>query len=43
MKEGTGETAVLWEKIVGFGTYHYRYASGRGNGFASVLLLERKA
>ncbi len=25
----TGQPAVLWGSIVGFGTYHYRYASGR--------------
>lgn len=29
MTEVTGEPAVLWEaNIVGFGAYHYRYASG---------------
>lgn len=28
--EVTGERAVMWgEKIIGFGRYHYRYASGR--------------
>lgn len=25
----TGQPAVLWGSIVGFGIYHYRYASGR--------------
>ena len=30
MAEVTGERAYLgYEKIVGFGRYHYRYASGR--------------
>ncbi|WP_084129691.1 DUF1801 domain-containing protein [Demequina sp. NBRC 110055] len=30
MCEVTGEPAVMWgPSIIGFGTYHYRYASGR--------------
>lgn len=30
MREATGEEAVMWgDSIVGFGSYHYRYASGR--------------
>jgi hypothetical protein len=30
MREITGEPPVMWgASIVGFGTYHYRYASGR--------------
>lgn len=30
MKEATGERPVLWgDSIVGFGDYHYKYASGR--------------
>ncbi len=30
MREITGEPPVMWgTSIVGFGTYHYRYASGR--------------
>jgi len=30
MQELTGEKPSMWgEKIVGFGTYHYRYATGR--------------
>ena len=30
MQEITGEPPVLWgTSIIGFGTYHYRYASGR--------------
>jgi hypothetical protein len=28
-KKITGKSAVMWSKIVGFGTYHYKYASGR--------------
>lgn len=34
LKEGTGAKPVLWDKVIGFGKYHYRYASGReGNWF----------
>jgi len=30
MKEVTGEEPTMWgDSIVGFGSYHYRYASGR--------------
>ena len=30
MEEVTGEKPVMWgDSIVGFGSYHYRYASGR--------------
>ncbi|NDJ60850.1 MAG: DUF1801 domain-containing protein [Chloroflexi bacterium] len=29
MQEVTGEPPVMWGSIVGFGRYHYRYASGR--------------
>ena len=29
MQDVSGEPAVLWGKIIGFGTYHYKYASGR--------------
>jgi len=30
MKEATGEEPVMWgDSIIGFGTYHYKYASGR--------------
>jgi hypothetical protein len=32
----TGQPAVLWGSIVGFGTYHYRYASGREGDSALV-------
>jgi hypothetical protein len=34
MAELSGQPAVLWGKMVGFGVYHYRYESGReGNAF----------
>ena len=30
MKEVTGVEPIMWgDSIIGFGTYHYRYASGR--------------
>jgi hypothetical protein len=30
MQEVTGETPTMWgDTIVGFGSYHYKYASGR--------------
>jgi hypothetical protein len=30
MKEETGAEPIMWgDSIVGFGTYHYKYASGR--------------
>lgn len=30
MKEETGAEPIMWgDRIVGFGTYHYKYASGR--------------
>jgi hypothetical protein len=29
MRQATGLEPVLWGKIVGFGKYHYKYASGR--------------
>lgn len=33
MQEITGEPPVMWgASIIGFGTYHYRYASGREGG-----------
>lgn len=40
MERVTGETPHLWGSIVGFGSYHYKYASGRegdapGAGFAA--------
>ncbi|WDR03308.1 DUF1801 domain-containing protein [Devosia algicola] len=34
MKRASGEPPVVWGSIVGFGTYHYRYESGReGDSF----------
>lgn len=37
MAEVSGEPAVMWGKsIIGFGTYHYRYESGREGDFMRV-------
>ena len=36
MQEITGEPATMWgASIIGFGTYHYRYASGR-EGYSAL-------
>jgi hypothetical protein len=39
----TGETPKLWGSIVGFGTYHYRYDSGREGDTAAASFAPRKA
>lgn len=44
MSDLTGEPAVMWgASIVGFGTYHYRYASGREGDFLVIGFSPRKA
>ena len=43
MEEVTGEPAEMWgTSIVGFGSYHYRYASGRGGDFMLTGFAPRK-
>ncbi|MBB4948691.1 hypothetical protein F4556_004226 [Kitasatospora gansuensis] len=43
MAEVTGVPAVMWGgSIVGFGRYHYRYASGRGGDWPPVGFSPRK-
>jgi hypothetical protein len=43
MKEITGEQPEMWgPTIVGFGQYHYRYASGREGDAAAVGFSPRK-
>ena len=43
MAEVTGSTGVMWgSSIVGFGTYHYRYASGREGTFFETGFSPRK-
>lgn len=44
MREVTGQPAVLWgTAIVGFGTYHYRYETGREGDIPAVSFSPRKA
>lgn len=44
MTEVTGEEPVLWSgSIVGFGQYHYKYASGREGDWFKVGFSPRKA
>lgn len=43
MVEETGEEAVMWgSSIVGFGSYHYQYASGREGDMPLVGFSPRK-
>lgn len=43
MQEITGEEAVLWgSSIIGFGSYHYKYASGREGDWLCVGFSPRK-
>ena len=43
MEEVTGEPAELWgTSIVGFGTYHYKYESGREGDFMITGFAPRK-
>ena len=43
MSEATGEQAVMWRpSMVGFGSYHYRYASGREGDALAVGFAPRK-
>ena len=43
MTEVTGAEPTMWgSSIVGFGTYHYRYASGREGDWPAVGLSPRK-
>lgn len=44
MERITGERAVMWgPSIVGFGTYHYKYASGHEGDMCRVGFSPRKA
>lgn len=43
MEELTGEEAVMWgSSIVGFGSYHYKYESGREGDMPNVGFSPRK-
>ena len=44
MRRITGQEAVMWgPTIIGFGSYHYKYASGREGDAAAVGFSPRKA
>jgi hypothetical protein len=43
MAEATGEAPRMWGSIVGFGSYHYRYESGREGDTFVVGIASRKA
>lgn len=44
MKEITGEPAVMWgPSIIGFGSYHYKYASGREGDAPAAGFSPRKS
>jgi hypothetical protein len=43
MREVTGEPGAMWgSSIVGFGNYHYKYASGREGNWMRIGLSPRK-
>ena len=43
MQEVTGEPPVMWgDSIVGFGSYHYKYASGREGDWPATGFSPRK-
>lgn len=42
LKEESGCEPVMWGNIVGFGSYHYRYDSGREGDFMRVGFANRK-
>ena len=42
MRDITGEPPMMWgSSIIGFGTYHYRYASGREGDSALASCSDR--
>jgi hypothetical protein len=43
MRRATGEDPKMWGSIVGFGGYHYKYASGREGDSAAAGFAARKA
>ena len=42
MQKITGEQAVMWGSIVGFGSYHYKYESGREGDMPLIGFSPRK-
>jgi len=43
MKKVTGKNPVMWGNIVGFGQFHYKYASGREGDYFLTGFSPRKA
>ncbi|MCC6790213.1 MAG: DUF1801 domain-containing protein [Thermomicrobiales bacterium] len=43
MSEVTGQPPVMWGSIIGFGSQHYRYASGQSGDWPPVAFAPRKA
>jgi Domain of unknown function (DU1801) len=43
VRRATGEAPRMWGSIVGFGTYHYKYASGREGDAPAAGFAARKA
>jgi Domain of unknown function (DU1801) len=43
MRRATGEEPQMWGSIVGFGQYHYEYASGRSGDAPAAAFSARKA
>jgi hypothetical protein len=43
MSRVTGESPRLWGSVIGFGQYHYKYASGREGDAAAAGFAPRKA
>lgn len=42
-KDATGMKPVMWGKIIGFGSYHYKYDSGREGDFLATGFAMRKS
>jgi hypothetical protein len=43
MTRATGETSRLWGSVIGFGQYHYKYASGREGDAPAAGFAPRKS
>jgi hypothetical protein len=43
MRRVTGESPQLWRGVIGFGQYHYKYASGREGDAPAAGFAPRKA
>lgn len=43
MRRATGQEPQMWKSIVGFGSYHYKYASGREGDAPAAGFAARKA